>query len=204
MKLVKVLCPIGRLIRFKKEGLLAKKDPGEDPEILKEQITLEKFRLTGKKLFLIYSKTTLKKEEALSQLRLILKDGIKDYLIGEKNNQDDSSDLYVYLSLDYKINVVSKSKFHLKLANGEIQYGQYNTVKNKNAVIDYIQKSDSFITTAKKNNVFYIELYEISKRKGIEEAMKFFELYRPEWVCSKYKNIKSNLKAYLKNNSFCA
>jgi hypothetical protein len=184
----------GKTQPFKKEGI------EWEQKGLKEK--KKSFRLTGKKLFLTYSKTSISKEECLLQLSVILNNSIKDYIITqEKSSADGGRDLHVYLNLTKKVNIISTNKLDLKLDSGEKVHGRYETVRNKEDVIHYIRKSGDFITNLFNSSDIYVELYRLAKEESIDAAMKYLESVRPEWICTRFKNIRSNLECYIKSNS---
>ncbi len=207
-----VKCVIGRLLPFKKEGIEFRASlmkctnsdflNSESINLLKPNNLENKnpFRLTAKQLFLTYNETTLEKDDALSQLQTILNNSIKDYIIAQLKNQNGTFNLYAYLSLKYKINIISSKKLDLRLSNGEIIHGKYQTVKNKSELINFLKKSDNYITNLIDDEPFYLELYKLAKNSNLDAALDFFETHRPEWISTRFKNIRSNLQAYIKNN----
>jgi len=77
----------GKLIPFIKENLDS--DSGEPSK---------KFRLSAQNLFLTYSQTSLTKEDAIEQLKGILPDKIKEYIVCQENHEESGLHLHVYLN----------------------------------------------------------------------------------------------------------
>lgn len=78
-------------------------------------------------------------------------------------------------------------------------HGQYESVRNIEDVKNYVKKSGNYITNIFDSDVFNKNLYKISKESGLEEAMNYFCDQKPEWVSSRYKNVRSNLQCFLSN-----
>lgn len=181
----------GKYLPFKKEDL-----GSEDEENSKKR----KFRLSARNLFLTYSQTFLTKEEVIDQLKSILGDKIKEYFVSQEKHEDSGLHIHVYLKLTSKINIISAKKLDLKDSSGNIIHGQYLSARNSSDVINYVKKAGEFISNSFSSEEFNKTLYELANTSGIEAAMNYFCKQKPEWVCTRYKNIRSNLMSYLSNN----
>lgn len=70
--------PEGKYIPFKKEDLGS------------EEHERKKFRLSARNLFLTYSETSLTKENVITQLKVIVGDKIKNYIVCQEKHEDNS------------------------------------------------------------------------------------------------------------------
>jgi hypothetical protein len=214
-----IKCVIGRLLPFKKEGIEFRECfhlnetssnilDSESNNILKSNSVKKKstFRLTAKQLFLTYSDTKLEKNIALIQLQSILQNDlrenpIKNYIIAQKQDQNGTFTLYAYLALKDKINIISPTKLDLKIPGTEqIIHGKYETVKKKSDIINFLKESGNYITDLVNDKAFYIELYNLAKNYNLDTAINYLENHRPEWISTRFKNIRANLQAYIKIN----
>lgn len=74
-------------------------------------------------------------------------------------------------------------------------HGKYESVRNRNAVIDYLKKYDkNYLSNLEED--FNVKLQRIAESEGIEAGMKFFVKEKPEKVASSYSSVLRNLKAY--------
>ena len=63
----------------------------------------------------------------------------------------------------------------------------------------FTQKYGDYVSNFESDIEVNLKLLKLAKRSGVNEAMAYFEKVRPELVCTEYKKIESNLKAFLKN-----
>lgn len=189
---------IGKYLPFKREDLSANSDK-----------KISKFRVNAKNLFLTYSQINLTKQSILDQLKLILKDKIKEYIIAQETHKDNRFYLHVFLELISKINITNPSKLALIDSNNQIVYGNYQPVRNRKNTILYITKCDSSYLTSlnlnysslekAKDELFYQQIALITKDFGYEKALDFFCENRPELIAKNYNSIKKNLISYYKD-----
>ena len=97
------------------------------------------FRMQGKCFFLTYPKCDVTKEDCLRSLEL--KGDIEEYIICREKHQDETNHLHVYVKYRVKKDIKNNKYFDL-----EGQHGSYETVKNKFAVMKYVQKGDDYIS----------------------------------------------------------
>ncbi len=160
------------------------------------------FRISAKRLFLTYSRTNLMPNEALLQLEAKLQN-IEKYVISQEEHADEpekGKHLHVFLELNKKVNITKPSFLDLVDLNSKKNiHGEYQAVKNKHAVIDYVKKDGNFIANFETETEFKIKLFFLAKEKGLAEAMNYFTEKKPELVCTHFKKIESNLKCFLES-----
>ena len=101
------------------------------------------FRLTGKQFFLTYPRCTL----ALSEARNLLA-GILEWthlIIAKELHEDGTPHLHVYVKCTRKLNIKSPKHFDLKE-----YHGNYQTVNNTAATINYVKKDNEFLEENKQ------------------------------------------------------
>ena len=156
---------------------------------------LTPFRLTAKNLLLTYSNISLSKEQVLNQMSILFENQIQFYAVFKEEEK-----LSIYLSLKKKVDMILSSSLDLKDEKNQIKIkGNYKTlsVKEKNKCIESLKNKTDLITNLFNSETIYRELYKIAREQSIEEAMKYLEKTKPEWIATRYKNIHSNLKSYV-------
>jgi len=159
-----------------------------------------KFRIYSKRLFLTYSRTNLTCNQVLFQLKEKFS-CIEFYTISQEEHADEpekGKHIHAYIEFNKKINVLSAQKLDLidQITN-KVVHGEYQSVKNKQNVLDYVKKDGLFITNIESKLDFEIKLQTICLEKGLSSAMEYFCDKKPELVSSKYNSVKSNLKSFL-------
>lgn len=164
----------------------------------------KKFRICCKQFFLTYSRTNISCDEVLNQLKEKFQNfKIESYVISKEYHADEPEKghhIHVYISFNRKINILSSSKLDLTYEKN-VLHGHYEAVKNKNEVISYIKKDNNFITNIESKDYFEKEIQKICLEKGLAAALDFFILKKPEHILSKFKSVRSNLKAFLEHKS---
>ena len=152
------------------------------------------FRLTAKNLLLTYSNTYFSKEQALKQMNILFENQIEFYAVFKEEGK-----LFIYLSLQKKVNMISSSSLDLKDEKNQIKIkGNYKTLNGneKDEYIESLKNKTDLITNLFESENIYRELYTIARENTINDAMKYLETAKPEWIVTRYKNIHSNLKSY--------
>lgn len=144
-----------------------------ESEIIKENSLkpLKSFRIYSKSVFLTfltYSRTDLTPVEALSQFQEKFSH-ISKYVISQEEHADEpekGKHLHVYLEFNKKTNILSCKKLDLiDNLKKKILHGEYQAVKNKADVINYIKKDGNFITNFETNLEFELNLQKIALAK---------------------------------------
>lgn len=183
-------------------SMFIKYEPAVEPGRAQEK----KFRIYAKRLFLTYSRTNLTPLEVLNQLQAKFQN-LKYYAISQEEHADEpekGKHIHAFIECDKKVNILSHSFLDLTESCGTEKknlHGEYQAVKNKKHVIAYVKKDGNYISNIETENEFKIKLFLIAKEKGLEEAMNYLSMKRPELVCTHYKKIESNLKAFLESSS---
>lgn len=89
--------------------------------------------MQGKQFFLTYPQCGMSKERALEEFKKL--GPLKEWIIAEEDHKDGTPHLHAYLVLEKKLNTTNANYFDL----GEY-HGNYQTVKNKYAVMKYCNK----------------------------------------------------------------
>lgn len=170
-----------------------KYEPAEEPSKVN-------FRIYSKRLFLTYARTDLPCIEVLSQLQEKFS-CIAFYAISQEEHADEpekGKHIHAYIEFTKKVNILSAQKLDLvdKVTN-KVFHGEYQSVKNKNNVINYVKKDGIYITNIENKLDFEINLQKICLEKGLFSAMEYFCEKKPELVSSKYNSVKNNLKSFL-------
>lgn len=84
-------------------------------------------------------------------------------------------------------------------SSGKQIHDKYESVKNVENIKNYIKKAGNYITNIFDSEIFNKNLYAMTKEKGLEESMNYFCEQKPEWVSTRYKNVRSNLQSFLSN-----
>jgi hypothetical protein len=159
-----------------------------------------KFRIYSKRLFLTYSRTNLSCIDVLNQLRKKFS-CIEFYAISQEEHADEpekGKHIHAYVEFNKKVNILSAQKLDLvDTLSNKVIHGEYQSVKNKQNVIDYVKKDGPYITNIETKLDFEINLQKICLEKGLSSAMEYFCERKPELVSSKYNSVKSNLKSFL-------
>lgn len=136
----------------------------------------KKFRIYAKRLFLTYSRTNLTPSEVLLQFQQKFSN-LYRYVISQEDHQDEpekGKHIHAYLEFLSKVNILSSSK--LDLIDSSLQksiHGEYQAVKNKQAVIDYVKKDGIFVTNIETSLEFELNLQKIALEKGLSCAMDY-------------------------------
>jgi len=161
-----------------------------------------KFRIYSKRLFLTYSRTNLKPEEVLSQLRTKFS-CIEKYVVSQQEHSyepEDYKHIHAYIEFNKKVNIVSASKLDLK-EEDKVIHGEYTSVKNKNDVITSVKKNGNYISNVESDLEFNITLQKLASEKGLEQALNYFVQSKPELVCTNFYSIRRNLESFLSYKS---
>jgi len=139
-----------------------------------------KFRLSSRKLYLTYSQIDdgLTKQEILEQLQTKLE--ISDYVIALEKHKDEGIHCHALLYLTKKCDI--KNAHYLDIQyNNKTFHGNYQSVKNKNAVIRYIVKENNYIKsngvkiyTDDSGELINLEHYILlqARHKGLKYALQ--------------------------------
>ena len=153
------------------------------------------FRLSARKLILTYSQTEISREDCLSQLKVILNNKIKNYVISQENHLDSGKHLHVYLELKSKINIINPTKLDLIECPEKVIHGNYQTVNSTFDSLEYVKKIDKNYLSSLEDD-FNIRLKEIAEESGLHAAMDYFVKMKPEKVVTNYSSYFSNLKKF--------
>lgn len=100
------------------------------------------FRITGKQFFLTYPKCDVPKEVIQIQLEDMGK--LIAFVISEESHKDGTGHRHAYIKFDRKKNFTSPKCFDIEW-EGETFHGNYQTVKNAEATINYVTKDKQYI-----------------------------------------------------------
>ena len=104
----------------------------------------KRLRIQAKRLFLIYSKCLIKPENILKQLMETSYALREQYLIAIEKHKDGDTHLHAFIQLTKKITIYSLQ--HLDLKQERLaSHGQYEAVKFKDGIIEYILKDSTDI-----------------------------------------------------------
>lgn len=173
----------------------------------------KKFRFYAKQLFLTYPRINLKaihnneqREELLNlyvQLENKMKKrnvNIEKYILGIEAHVDGTPHLHIYLRLTRKLSISDPHELDLLLEK-KVCHGNYQGVKSRESVIDYITKYNNFVTNMDiregREITFREKLVELVRQRGLKEALE--ELTRvndAKLITKEFKSIVSNLTLY--------
>ena len=137
----------------------------------------DRFRLRSKKFFLTYPKCPITPEEALPLLSAIVSaDG---HIIAQEKHADDSLHLHVYLEAAETMTVNGSTTLDLE-KDGVRYHGNYQSVRSRNRVMNYVKKEGNFITnipdlsTSTATNV-WTEALILATTEGPKRALELLE-----------------------------
>jgi hypothetical protein len=158
-----------------------------------------KFRLSARSLFLTYSqipKFTTKEFilENLSSKQL----NIDSYIIALENHADGNLHAHVYLENKSKFSIRNSDFLNLLIEN-KIYHGNYQAVRSKKAVFQYITKTDDAVLTnmcLRNGRLLKPEeiLLENSRTLGITQALIKFQEEYPSEAMKRITHYKKNLE----------
>ena len=164
----------------------------------KLQLKQKQFRIQAKRLFLTYSQipNDLTKEEVLKQLEL--KFNIQGYLIAREFHEDNGVHIHALIELRNRCDIRNYRILDL-IWEGNRIHGNYQVVKNMNAVRMYLMKGEDFITNwdieYKTGKLLSLEkkLAIMTTKVGIDRTLKYFITNHMNEL-DKYARIETNLK----------
>lgn len=118
----------------------------------------KKFRIRSKKFFLTYPKVVnLPNVKELFLVSIwktfgVVYENEVEYIIVRQLHQDGIPDIHIYLEFKEEQAIYSRAKLHVTLTNNDgediVQEGQYQGVRRKESVIEYILKNvqDDYLT----------------------------------------------------------
>lgn len=179
-----------------------------------EPTNKKKFRIYARQLFLTYPKygknyfdVKPDYKEACKELLLTFSEKIGkkgtrivDYIICIEPHEDGSSyHVHVYLNLERKISI--RDPHELDLLVGQIvRHGNYQPVKSRAGVIDYLTKQECYITNIPihqgRELQFQDVLIQKLKQEGLDPALDYLINSAPAKVLANdYIKISANLRA---------
>lgn len=143
--------------------------------------------------------------DVYEQLQKIV--AIHQFLIAKENHADGGLHFHVLLTLRFKCDF--KNPNCLDLMFDKIPYhGNYQSAKNKNALILYLTKEDPTYQTNMKFEIVNNELVSPeaklandAKTIGIKKAMDYFKEKYPERAIKKFTMLEKNLSAMFAPNN---
>lgn len=172
----------------------------------------KKFRIHAKQLFLTYPQfiewkvieITEQETKILEEIRQQLEKKalergciVEKYILSLEYHEEKGTHVHVYLSLNRKISISDPNGLDLKREE-KVYHGNYQGVKNKNAVIGYVLKEEKYITNMKirggKEMTFRDELVYKLREEGLEEALDMLDSSEDsKLITNEYSKIKHNL-----------
>lgn len=149
-------------------------------------------RLTGKQFFLTYPQCPVSKEVALISMED--KGHLTAYIISEEQHKDGTPHLHVYLKFERKKNFKSPKCFDIEF-DGHTYHGNYQTVKNADAVMTYVKKDNNFIEKLEEEE-HEEDILEFARHNDNETFLK--ECIKRKIGIGYYNEIKSIIN---KNNT---
>lgn len=127
------------------------------------------FRITGKQFFLTYPKCDVPKEVIQIQLEDMGK--LVAFAISEELHRDGTGHRHAYIKFDRKKNFTSPKCFDIEWES-ETFHGNYQTVKNAEATINYVTKDKCFIQKLEEEEP-ETDPFEIAKSMSEAEFIKW-------------------------------
>jgi len=170
----------------------------------------KRFRISSKRLFLTYSQiaTNLTKENILEQLQIKL--NIKEYIVAlEEHNETLGRHAHVYLELRRKCDIKNNAWLDLE-HEGLTYHGNYQAVRSKDAVIQYVIKEKNYIKSKgihvfidKEGKVISLEEYTlmVAREKGIIPALKDYIKQDEKNAVKNFNKVEKNIKSILRVES---
>jgi len=143
------------------------------------------FRLTGRQFFLTYPQCPISKELAITILTDI--SPVVAYVAAEEKHEDGSPHLHIYLKFERKKMVKSPKCFDLEY-DGITYHGNYQTVKNADATMNYIKKDKNFIEKLEEEEVEE-DIIDFAKNHSNEDFLR--ECIKRKISVGYYNEIKS-------------
>ena len=81
--------------------------------------------------------------QVITQLRNILIDKIKEYIVCQEKHEHNGLQVHSYLKLNLKITILDSQKLDLIDSSDNKIHGQYESVKNIKNVRNYVKKSST-------------------------------------------------------------
>lgn len=168
-------------------------------------MSIKKFRIRSKKLFLTYSQIKdLQniKELVLEKLKLkflkLKNESNFNYIISCEKHEDSGIHVHVYLEFSTTIDIIKSDFLDLEI-DDKNYHGNYQSGKKKWSLINYVIKDNNYITNMKlpiHNGVILKpeeHLYEIVKKEGFLKSKEILYLNYPEIAVKKGTLIEKNL-----------
>ena len=100
------------------------------------------FRIQARHFFLTYPRCTVTKEQALQQLKTAFPVA-RSIKVAQEHHEDGTPHLHAVVTCSRKYDCRARDRLHLKGEDGTVFQGDYQAVKNINAVNNYIAKDDT-------------------------------------------------------------
>jgi hypothetical protein len=169
----------------------------------------KKFRISSKRIFLTYPQFNSTKDDIKEQLFQVLTNYLPfDYCISQEIHKDGNLHFHVFLQSKSKFNIKNTNVLKLKTLDGIFKSGDYQSVKNKKAVLQYIIKNDKQPLTNiifDLNTGYNLSLEEktiqIYRKQGYQSAINFYrDNASDKDLLKKYNNIQRTLSNLHKND----
>ena len=166
---------------------------------------LKTFRLSGKHLFLTYSKINVKKENVLKQLEEFFGQNMEKYLISEEEHDDGEKHIHVYIKLKIRCDIKGWKKLDIVDDEGEKKHGNYQTCRSFKKVIPYVSKNKNILTNmnlddnGREINIWK-ELYEKAKKQEMALTIADIAEASPRVALLDFKKIKNSLEELRRYN----
>ena len=168
----------------------------------------KRFRISAKNLFLTYSQVheELTCEEVLCQLKL--KVHVNHYLIAREHHKKEGVHIHVLLELHSKCDTRDSSYLDITY-KGKVFHGNYQRVRNKQKVQQYIVKDGNFIKNAEyqvfikkgtTNVLITIEehILELARKEGVRNALKTYISLATSVALKNIERLRKNITSILK------